>query len=34
MTILCSVTMTMQMYGVLQVESSELVYVARNVILG
>lgn len=34
MTILCSVTMTMQMYVVLQVESSELVYVALNVILG
>ena len=33
MTILCSVTMTTQMYVVLQVESSKLVYVASDVIL-
>jgi hypothetical protein len=34
MTILFSVTMTTQMYVVLQVQSSKLVYVASNVILG
>lgn len=34
MTILCSVTMTTQMYVVLQAESSKLVYVASYVILG